>query len=49
MLCHAPAHADHSRACADARAHHDTPVLRGDPGCGPHLDRDNDGIGCEWG
>ena len=23
------------------------PVYRGDPGYGPHLDRDNDGIGCE--
>ncbi|WP_459755938.1 excalibur calcium-binding domain-containing protein [Streptomyces sennicomposti] len=35
--------------CADARAHGDTPVMRGDPGYGPHLDRDGDGIGCEWG
>ena len=24
-----------------------SPVYRGDPGYGPHLDRDNDGIGCE--
>jgi hypothetical protein len=23
------------------------PVRRGDPGYGSHLDRDNDGIGCE--
>ncbi|MEN5203044.1 excalibur calcium-binding domain-containing protein [Stenotrophomonas sp. TWI700] len=22
-------------------------MRRGDPGYGPHLDRDNDGIGCE--
>lgn len=25
----------------------DGPVRRGEPGYGPHLDRDNDGIGCE--
>jgi hypothetical protein len=24
------------------------PVHRGDPGYGPHLDRDDDGIGCEY-
>ncbi len=33
--------------CAAARAAGAAPVLRGDPGYGPHLDRDNDGIGCE--
>lgn len=33
--------------CAAARAAGASPVLRGDPGYGPHLDRDNDGIGCE--
>jgi hypothetical protein len=33
--------------CADARAAGAAPVRRGDPGYGPHLDRDNDGVGCE--
>lgn len=33
--------------CAEARAAGATPVRRGDPGYGPHLDRDNDGVGCE--
>lgn len=33
--------------CAEARAAGEAPVRRGDPGYGPHLDRDNDGIGCE--
>lgn len=33
--------------CAEARAAGAAPVLRGEPGYGPHLDRDNDGIGCE--
>lgn len=35
------------RSCAEARAAGAAPVRRGDPGYGPHLDRDNDGIGCE--
>ena len=35
------------RNCAVARAHGAAPVRRGDPGYGPHLDRDNDGVGCE--
>lgn len=35
------------RNCDEARAHGAAPVKRGDPGYGPHLDRDNDGIGCE--
>lgn len=35
------------RNCDEARAHGAAPVHRGDPGYGPHLDRDNDGIGCE--
>lgn len=35
--------------CADARAHGATPVRRGDPGYGRHLDRDGDGVGCDWG
>lgn len=33
--------------CAEARAAGAAPVYRGDPGYGPHLDRDNDGVGCE--
>lgn len=33
--------------CAPARAAGDAPVQRGDPGYGAHLDRDNDGVGCE--
>ncbi len=35
------------RNCAAARAAGAAPVYRGQPGYGPHLDRDNDGIGCE--
>lgn len=33
--------------CAQARAAGAAPVRVGDPGYGPHLDRDGDGIGCE--
>lgn len=33
--------------CAEARAAGAAPVRRGDPGYGAHLDRDNDGTGCE--
>lgn len=33
--------------CTEARAAGAAPVRRGEPGYGPHLDRDNDGIGCE--
>lgn len=33
--------------CAAARAAGSAPVRRGDPGYSSHLDRDNDGIGCE--
>ncbi|MGB3796833.1 MAG: excalibur calcium-binding domain-containing protein [Alteraurantiacibacter sp.] len=33
--------------CTEARNAGAAPVKRGDPGYGPHLDRDNDGIGCE--
>lgn len=33
--------------CSEARDAGAAPVHRGDPGYGPHLDRDNDGIGCE--
>jgi len=39
---------DHAfRNCSEARAAGAAPVRRGDPGYGPHLDRDNDGVGCE--
>jgi hypothetical protein len=33
--------------CTAARAAGAAPVRRGDPGYAAHLDRDNDGIGCE--
>lgn len=33
--------------CSAARAAGAAPVRRGEPGYGQHLDRDNDGIGCE--
>ncbi|MBT2492703.1 excalibur calcium-binding domain-containing protein [Streptomyces sp. ISL-96] len=35
--------------CAAARAAGAAPVHRGEPGYGSHLDRDNDGTGCDWG
>lgn len=35
------------RNCTEARAAGAAPVRRSDPGYGPHLDRDGDGIGCE--
>ena len=35
------------RNCTEARAAGAAPVHRGEPGYGAHLDRDNDGIGCE--
>ncbi len=35
------------RNCSEARAAGAAPVRRGEPGYGPHLDRDGDGIGCE--
>lgn len=35
------------RNCTEARAAGAAPVYRGQPGYGPHLDRDGDGIGCE--
>lgn len=43
----APADRRAFRNCDEARAAGAAPVRRGDPGYGPHLDRDNDGIGCE--
>jgi hypothetical protein len=33
--------------CDAARAAGAAPVNEGDPGYGPHLDRDHDGVGCE--
>lgn len=33
--------------CAAAEAAGAAPVYRGDPGYAPHLDGDNDGVGCE--
>ena len=36
------------RNCSDARAAGAAPVRAGDPGYASHLDRDNDGVGCEW-
>ncbi|WP_227985872.1 excalibur calcium-binding domain-containing protein [Streptococcus ruminantium] len=33
--------------CKAARQAGAAPVYRGQPGYGPHLDRDGDGIGCE--
>jgi hypothetical protein len=33
--------------CSEARAAGAAPVMEGDPGYAPHLDRDGDGIGCE--
>ena len=36
------------RNCAEARRMGAAPVMRGEPGYGIHIDRDNDGIGCEW-
>lgn len=33
--------------CTQARAAGAAPVRRGQPGYGTHLDRDNDGVGCE--
>ncbi|WP_430539550.1 excalibur calcium-binding domain-containing protein [Lysobacter niastensis] len=33
--------------CTEALSVGAAPVMRGDPGYGPHLDRDNDGVGCE--
>lgn len=35
------------RNCDAARAAGAAPVRRGDPGYGPHLDRDGDGVACE--
>ncbi|MFV9634199.1 excalibur calcium-binding domain-containing protein [Mycobacterium neumannii] len=33
--------------CSDARAAGVTPIMQGEDGYAPHLDRDKDGIACE--
>jgi hypothetical protein len=38
---------EYYRNCDAARDANAAPVYEGDPGYGPHLDRDNDGVGCE--
>jgi hypothetical protein len=35
------------RNCTAARAAGAAPLYTGDPGYGPHLDRDGDGVACE--
>jgi hypothetical protein len=35
------------RNCSAARAAGAAPLYTGDPGYGPHLDRDGDGVACE--
>jgi hypothetical protein len=35
------------RNCSEARAAGAAPIRIGEPGYGPHLDRDGDGIACE--
>jgi hypothetical protein len=35
------------RNCAEARAAGAAPARREEPGYGPHLDHDSDGVGCE--
>lgn len=46
LLAHPPTGAYQN--CAEAIAAGAAPVYIGEPGYGPHLDRDRDGIGCEW-
>lgn len=43
----APVRVVYYKNCAAARAAGAAPVYRGQPGYASHLDRDNDGIGCE--
>jgi len=43
----APSNSGAYRNCTAARAAGAAPVRRGESGYGQHLDRDNDGIGCE--
>lgn len=50
LMDSSPAHSTGAfRNCAEARAAGKAPVRRGQPGYGPHLDRDGDGVGCERG
>ncbi|PRY46235.1 excalibur calcium-binding domain-containing protein [Umezawaea tangerina] len=42
-----PASAPYYKSCAAARAAGVTPLHRGEPGYGSHLDRDGDGTACE--
>ena len=42
-----PATAASYRNCAAVKAAGAAPIRRGQPGYGPHLDGDNDGIACE--
>ncbi|MFD4921724.1 excalibur calcium-binding domain-containing protein [Streptomyces goshikiensis] len=35
------------RNCTAVREADEAPIRRGDPGYGPHLDRDGDGVACE--
>ncbi|MEU0411137.1 excalibur calcium-binding domain-containing protein [Streptomyces griseorubiginosus] len=43
----APAPDVYYENCDEARAAGAAPLYRGDPGYGPHLDRDGDGVACE--
>lgn len=43
----APADAAPYANCTESRAAGASNIRRGEPGYGPHLDRDNDGVGCE--
>ena len=43
----APAPSTYYANCTAARAAGVTPIYRGQPGYGSHLDRDNDGVACE--
>jgi hypothetical protein len=47
LIGNAPIHRHSFANCSAARAAGAAPVYRGEPGYGSHLDRDNDGIGCE--
>lgn len=43
----APSPSTYYANCSAARSAGAAPVRRGDPGYAAHLDRDNDGVGCE--
>lgn len=44
-----PGQTPHYDNCFQAWRAGALPLNRGDPGYGPHLDDDNDGVACEWG